>query len=315
MKFYLTTLGGEIWHEQCLHEWNASARADTVGRHSVTIEPERADRLVFVDLHQHPDDPFLRQLRRHPLVRKFREKVYVFDQRDRPVRTLSGVYVSAASRHRLERGVVGGPYPYLHNSASPPAVEPSLLWSFCGSRTHRVRDVILKLNAPNTEVRDTTGVPMFTADVGEAAATRHARKEYTALLARSKYVLCPRGHGPSTFRMFETLAAGRVPVVVSDAWLPPPRVDWAECILRVAEGDAARIPDLLQAQTDEDWQRMSRAAHDVWRRNFAPDRVWDYLAESLARLPPSRERSLWWFRRDALRLGAARTRAVLRRGG
>lgn len=44
---------------------------------------------------------------------------------------------------------------------------------------------------------------------------RLAYRDYMALMARSRYVLCPRGKGVDTLRVWEALAAGAVPIVRS----------------------------------------------------------------------------------------------------
>ena len=43
-------------------------------------------------------------------------------------------------------------------------------------------------------------------------------RRYAELTKASKFVLCPRGVGASTIRLFETMRMGRVPVILS-AWL------------------------------------------------------------------------------------------------
>jgi hypothetical protein len=47
-----------------------------------------------------------------------------------------------------------------------------------------------------------------------------ARKEFTTKYAEaiqdSQFVLCLAGNGPATYRYFETMEMGRVPVVLSD---------------------------------------------------------------------------------------------------
>ena len=306
MNFFLATIGDRPWHDRCLQEWRLLAAADSVGRHAVVAGPNAADRVVFVDLHQHPHDPFLRDLRNHPLTSAYADKVQVYDQRDRPVRTFSGVYVSAKGRW-AGSVTAGGPYPYLHNSevSAVEAVEPDLLWSFCGAMTHPVRQAILRLPRVDAEIRDTSSVPMF-AGAPDVTEVVQARADYARLMRRSRYVLSPRGHGPSSFRLFETLASGRVPVIISDDWLPPPRVDWAQCSIRVREKDVDAIPDLLRARSSSDWSLMRAAAEKVWVEHLAPDRLWDHLAGTLAGLRTTGRRT-YRFRPEALRLHAART--------
>lgn len=312
MRFHLASVGRHDWNVSAVALWRDVVAQDSVGRHTIVDHPEHADRIVFVDLQQHPSDPFLAGLRTHPLVRTYRHKVVVYDQRDRPVRTFPGVYVSAERRLLPHPGVLGGPYPRLHTSVEPYDHEPDLLWSFLGARTHPVRDVLLSLTDPRGVARDSSAAPMFSDALPDRQRVEAARCEYRELLGRSAFVLCPRGHGPSSFRLFETLAAGRVPVVISDRWLPPPRIAWSTCIIRVAERDARTVPTVLR-EAREQWPRRVAAARSIWQQNFAPDRIWDHIAQSLAEAPLRRRQGPWWAQGDVLLLGASRWRG--RRAG
>jgi hypothetical protein len=43
--------------------------------------------------------------------------------------------------------------------------------------------------------------------------------EYVLYLQRSKFVICPPGNGPDTHRLWETLAAGAIPIVIKDKFI------------------------------------------------------------------------------------------------
>jgi hypothetical protein len=46
-------------------------------------------------------------------------------------------------------------------------------------------------------------------------------KHYCEILARSKYVLCPRGYGKTSFRIQEAIDYGAIPVYISDDFIIP----------------------------------------------------------------------------------------------
>jgi hypothetical protein len=99
-------------------------------------------------------------------------------------------------------------------------------------------------------------------------------------MARSKFVLCPVGAGPSSFRIFETMAAGRVPVIVSDLWVPPPGPDWQKCALFVPERDIDRLGAILEEAEDR-FLSMAQAARREWQDWFAPDVLFHRMTEAL----------------------------------
>jgi hypothetical protein len=63
---------------------------------------------------------------------------------------------------------------------------------------------------------------------------------------------------------------GRVPVIVSDQWVPPQGPDWSSMSVRVEEGDVDSIPALLEA-TAAEAQAMGRVARGAWVDWFSED--------------------------------------------
>ena len=49
-------------------------------------------------------------------------------------------------------------------------------------------------------------------------AARLGPNDYAELLRNATYCVCPRGDTPTTRKLYDALAAGCVPVIVSDAW-------------------------------------------------------------------------------------------------
>ena len=92
----------------------------------------------------------------------------------------------------------------------------------------------------------------------ESLAVRHgeqpllspgeSRARYVGSIKDSAFVLCPRGGGTSTFRLFETMMLGRVPVILSDQWVPRVGPDWESFSLRVMERDVSKVPRLLESR-------------------------------------------------------------------
>jgi hypothetical protein len=136
--------------------------------------------------------------------------------------------------------------------------EPTHLGWFRGNvDNHPVRRRLLELGADAA----------FSIEHCDTGLTR-TESTYAEDLLCGKFVLCPRGLGASTFRVFEAMRLGRVPVVISDAWLEPPGVRWKDFIVRVAEANVAAIPRLLCA-IEPDWRQMAQMARQAWERNFS----------------------------------------------
>lgn len=98
-----------------------------------------------------------------------------------------------------------------------------------------------------------------------------------------RFILCPRGNGVSSVRLFEAMEAGRVPVVISDRFVPPADPAWKGCVLRVREQDVARLPDILR-EADADWPALAARARAYWENNYSDSRLFPALVDRLERL-------------------------------
>jgi hypothetical protein len=220
----------------------------------------------------------LRRLGPRDLVR-----ARVFSQSDQPLVWAPGMYCSLPAS-RAGSGFTGGFYVAHHHREpgglaerieSARSLEPDLLWSFMGTyENHPVRRRIGELVDPDGVVCDTrhfSDVVRWNWGSSHRDEGRQAFSDYAALLGRSSFVLCPRGRGASSIRLFEALQAGRCPVVISDDWLPPPLVEWGSCSIRIPEGRVDQIPAILRERAS-DAVALGQEARRVWEQFFAPSR-------------------------------------------
>lgn len=292
MRLHIATIGSEKEHLEVQEAFLSLAASDAVGQHEPEGDPVRANAILFVDLHLHGYDRFMSRLRAHQLVKRFRRKIFVYDERDQPLFSFPGIYISGTPgwtrRHR--GALVGGPYIRTIGPLVPSTEQPDLLFSFRGARTHPLRDRILSLTHPRAVVED----------AGDFNSPEKGR--YDELLRRSKFVLCPRGYGPSSMRIFETLRARRVPVVIGDDWLPPPGFNWPAAIVRAPESAWHSVPRLLERAEDR-WPELLAAGLPI-ARSLSLEGAWQHYCESIALLGAhGRQRGPWWLDRRTLRAG------------
>lgn len=80
-------------------------------------------------------------------------------------------------------------------------------------------------------------------------------RDFQQTANHSKYALAPRGYTPTSFRLYEAMALGSVPVYISDKFLLPyaERLEWMEFCVICGE---AQIPDLPArlANIPEEWR-------------------------------------------------------------
>ena len=118
-------------------------------------------------------------------------------------------------------------------------------------------------------------------------------RAYANFIQVTKFVLCPRGKGTGSIRLFEVLKAGRVPVVISDDYVLPTLqgpTAWEDSALFVGERHSASIPSLVSRKLGE-WETMAANARRLWEENFSDAKVIELIAFNLARLrtfPPGK---------------------------
>jgi hypothetical protein len=254
-------------------------------RHEGVTDPADADVILFPDCHLLGGDWRLTPIAGNDLARRYPRKVAVYDERDLPWCRFPGIYVSMPSDTFSPSSQVPGSYyriddPAERLSVAPDTVEQDLLFSFIGGRTHPCRDAVFALNDPRAYVVNSTGFVFF-----DSSSNRfeERRREFAEVLFRSKFALCPRGAGVSSIRLYETLAAGRAPVVIADTWMPPVGPDWDEFSIRWPQARTAELPEYLAQRESEavTMGRNARAAYDQW---FAPDIVLTRLLDQLDQL-------------------------------
>jgi hypothetical protein len=281
MKVHATTAMQEPGVATYLPLFKRLAGQDRFGVHSLCDDPEQADLILFLDGHQHYRDLELNAIRQHPLVIRYREKAFVYSEVDQPWCAMPGLYVAMPKssfdpQRQRACAYVNLPNSYVKPSAAPDAAN-ALLFSFMGRKGNRTRDRILRLKQPRAHIADTSAADFFGSQTDEI---EQQKQRYAEVMARSKFVLCPRGAGPSSFRIFETMAAGRVPVILSDQWVPPAGPDWENCAVFTPEKQVEELGMVLETQ-EERFPRMAAAARREWEEWFAPEALFHRMTEAL----------------------------------
>jgi hypothetical protein len=256
--------------------------------HSLSDAADTADIVLFLDGHQHWRDLTLSAIVDHPLTRRDRDRAFLYNEMDQPWCAMPGLYVAMPRRSFDWQRQRPCSYLTLVNAlttapTSAPS-EPDLLFSYLGRLGHPVRESIVQLRHPRAIVEDTSRFSFFGPNTEGIAAQK---RRYAEVLRRSKFVLCPVGSGTSSFRLFETMAAATVPVIVSDEWVPPLGPRWDDFSITVPERRVRDIPAIL-TERESDQPAMAKAARAAWEEWFAPDVLFHRMIESCRDLQESR---------------------------
>jgi hypothetical protein len=92
--------------------------------------------------------------------------------------------------------------------------------------------------------------------------------------------LCPAGWGPSSFRIFESMALGRCPVIIADQFIPCNGPKWSEFALFVSEKYIGELDSVLQ-KNEAKAQELGIKAKENWDTFFAGDKLLAYCSNAL----------------------------------
>ena len=257
------------------------AERDRFRVHSLTSDPNKADLIIFLE--RYGGGWYFERVRGHPLVRRYREKCFLFSPNALVIPFLPGVFTgvekswaTARTRPGFYLGVTKNEFAVY----TPPSDDVPYLFSFMGSiRTASVRAKLATLRHPRGFFQNTADdYDRILAGVMDQRERQQYHHRYAELIEASKFVICPRGVSPSSIRLFETMQMGRVPVILSDGWVAPSGPRWSDFSIRVAEADWAQIPRLLE---DREMQavRMGELARKAWEEWFSEEVIFHRLVE------------------------------------
>jgi hypothetical protein len=264
-----------------LLEAQRCAELDRFRIHSLANEPATADLIIFVEFYG--AGWYFERVRRHPLVRAHREKCFLFCSNPFVIPFLPGVYTGIEKRWasaRTRSGFYLGRTKNEFTTYVPPSPDLPYLFSFMGAaRNAPVRRQLASVAHPRSVFRDTTAeVDRVLNRTMDPIERLNYHRRYAELIRDSKFNLCPRGLSSSSIRVFETMAMGRVPVILSDSWIAPRGPAWQEFSIQVPERDYVRIPRLLEAREAEAVQ-MGESARRAWELWFSDEVLFHHLVE------------------------------------
>lgn len=307
MKIHLCSAYPE---HNALDKFRRAAALDQNKEHQLCDKPEEADIILFVE-DAHFDDYLYTQLTKHEYLKRWRHKCFMYNEVDQPWTVLPGLYCSMPQwcfETKLQRAFPYAATPnqriqdiYTQHSSS----ERSVLFSFVGTGCNALRKrMIKKGRAQGGTIIDTSGFNVWDCTTEEK---QQQGETFASTMAKSKFALCPRGLGTSSFRLFETMQAGRAPVIIADSWVAPDHSDWSFAI-RVKENELDSLSDRLASAAYEAVER-GEAARAVWETHYAPEQFFHSACNNLQEIKDNAAENtrpiISAIRREQVRLAAA----------
>lgn len=96
---------------------------------------------------------------------------------------------------------------------------------------------------------------------------------YTKMMDKAKFCLCPSGWEVASPRIVESLYSGCVPVIIADAYVLPfsDVLNWKSFSVHIPISKIPEIKKIIEAISEEDYLKMQRGVHEV-RKHFVVNR-------------------------------------------
>ena len=153
----------------------------------------------------------------------------------------------------------------------------NILCSFVGSMTHPIRHKIYNLFKNNDNF-------IFSIKNWTPSISEDEFKNFVEITKKSKFSLAPRGNIRSSFRLYEILQLGSIPVYISDDFFIPfdDDINWNDFCVLIKEDDIDDLENILSAISDDKYNEMIGNAIIAYEKYFTIDRVCNFI---LNRIP------------------------------
>lgn len=144
--------------------------------------------------------------------------------------------------------------PHLESARSYEGRRSQHFYNFIGKVTHPIRATMIGGILPNWwNYIDTTSRPL---------------QFFCTVLGNSTFTLCPRGFGPTSFRIQEALQYGSIPVYISDEWVIPHNIPFTDYGVLIDAADAHRVHDILKSISPEEIKRKQEAIPEIYKNYY-----------------------------------------------
>jgi GR25 family glycosyltransferase involved in LPS biosynthesis len=154
--------------------------------------------------------------------------------------------------------------------------EKDIFCSFVGSITHPCRDKIYEIFSERGDYRIIT--KKWSKEISDKE-----KNLFINITKRSKYTLCPRGYGPTSWRLYEAMQLGSVPVYIYDEPHLPykDQIDWEKICVMIHINDIQNIDKILKSIPDHVYNEMITNIQKIYPLYFNLEYMCQYILNNL----------------------------------
>ncbi len=124
------------------------------------------------------------------------------------------------------------------------------------------------------------------------------RMEYVNNMKDSDYILCCRGYGNYSYRLYEILSAGRIPVFIdTDCVLPYDfELDWKTYCIWISQRELPKIGEVIaefhENLSPQDFIDLQHKCYDLWKKRLSPEGFFGNLNKHLISAPKIEQQAI-----------------------
>jgi hypothetical protein len=189
----------------------------------------------------------------------------------------SNTLIFSAGGNREGDNIV--PIPLICNKIPDSYIKPkekTILASFVGSRTHFIRNDMCKVlrGKDNYVINSSSWNPHVPLE---------NLKYFIDVTSSSKFGLAPRGYGKQSFRFYEIMQLGAVPVYISDEHYLPwsDELDWNDFCVLIDEESLRDLDVILRSITDDEYNQLLENGRKVYDEYFTLEGMFKNIVKRL----------------------------------
>jgi len=264
---------GEPYRTFVMDLFNQQKAPGFAERYALAADADAADLVIILEPSTFKRYAYGEILKGMPSVQKHPEKIFTANYDDGPLAFFPGIY-AAMPAQRFEQGftiatgyLANSPNQFVRQAHERSHSDVEYLFTFLGALSSSVRQRMFRARSLICSGPHKARFTMMDAWFNHS---EEQKRDYVDEILKSKFVLCPRGQGTASYRLFEVMELGRVPVIIADDWVEPVGPRWAEFSFRLAESDIRSIPKFL-SDRESAFPLMAKMARAAWEEFFAPD--------------------------------------------
>ena len=152
------------------------------------------------------------------------------------------------------------------------------LASFVGSLTHPIRQKLINFNEKSKNIQ-------LYVKGWSPTVTQDEFKLFITYALNSKFCLCPRGYGLNSFRLYEAMQLGCIPVIITDEFYLPweDEINWNDISVLIPENEMHNMESILLSYSESRISEMKTNIKLIYDKYFTMNGMYQNIIKTLNR--------------------------------